>query len=406
MNFKDSCKTSIKLVFWLNTFIIFVSLIISYYSGVYGGDLINLNLKSSVDDILLLLFVYAFTCSIYFASLKISVAFGSAFNFIPKVNQYKVIKIADIFAFSLIVFAIIVVYFTTTGNIYREGYSNRVLDLIFAVFQPFYLIIFYLYAFHAAAKIFYYINFFLFVLACFLTGFSGYVFFLVPAIVKVVVSRVGYLGLFFSVILGLIFLPLVHLYKYILKYDIPFNEIQALVTPETIAAFTRSIIDRFNYLPNLIYIIENKEVSTSLLSKPEFHQQYQGYLGSIVHKALYSGSVGNLQGELSYLINGVYRSNSTFPISAFYFIDKIHFFFLAIYSVFSIFLLCFIASRFSMPRSVIRYLVFIPSFFFLMQGWFWPFYNFVQAGLVFYLFVLFFRYMQIYKVGKPLSSEI
>ncbi|MFZ3404800.1 oligosaccharide repeat unit polymerase [Aeromonas salmonicida] len=375
---------SIKVLFGAFIFFTIISSFIAIYTGVYGGDFISLDMMAVPSDITVSTF------EVLLAHLIMIVIFTCG-NRITIKN--KIINVGDngsmslhVFFSFIILFAMIVVTFTTTGSIIREGYSNRALSVIFELIQPFYLSIIYFYVYNDCKLKIYKLNVFLFVLSCLLTGFTGYILYALPFIIKYAVEKIGIKPIIFLSPLMIMSLPLLHIYKYMLKYNMTVLDMVNWLDFEKLIAFSRSIIDRFSYVPNVIFIKNNDQFFYGLISKPENNPVFQGYIGSFIEKIFVGKTSGNLNLELTSIImnsNDV-NSNSTFSLISYVHIDLLFGFFVILYSCFLFFTLkmlleILIGSR----RKYIPFLLFAPTYLYLFQGWFWPYMNVIQAVIIF-----------------------
>ena len=405
VSFEKACEKAIPFVLLSSTFFIVVSLAMAFLLDGYGGDLLGVSLEVDAGSIFFLFFVYCMSVILFFLFFKSSFFVSKKTAFIPKINQWKNPQPVHFLAFSIIVFSFFVVTLTSTGTISRGGEGVRSIELIFAFIQPFYFCIIYFYVFSASGARVYFLNFVLFCFLCIMTGFVGYAFFLIPLVLKVLMSYVGRLKFFLLFVTGIFLMPFAHFYKYVFKYSLGLSDIYSIISIDLYFAFFRSIVDRFNYLPNMLFINDNIHQIRGFVDQVSYQPFYQGYLGSLLYKIFYSSSVSNLQGELNYMMHGLRSSNVTFPLPSYYFFDPAFFIVVSLYSFFLMFILGVLLTRFYVSEKVMKYPFFVTTFFFLLQGWFWPFFNFIQAGVVFYICVSLCRISAYSLVSPCLSTK-
>ncbi|MFQ2270478.1 oligosaccharide repeat unit polymerase [Aeromonas enteropelogenes] len=377
---------SIKVLFGAFIFFTTISSFVAIYTGVYGGDFISLNMMAVPSDIT----VSTFEVFLAHLIMILIFTFGNRITI-----KNKIINVGDngsmslhVFFSFIILFAMIVVTFTTTGSIIREGYSNRALSVAFELIQPFYLSIIYFYVYNDCKLKVYKVNAFLFVLSCLLTGFTGYILYALPFMIKYAIEKIGIKAILLLSPLAIISLPLLHMYKFMLKYNMTVIDMLNWLDFEKILAFSRSIIDRFSYVPNIIFIRDNNQYFYEFISKPENNPVFQGYIGSFIEKIFVGKTSGNINLELTSVLmnfNDV-NSNSTFSLISYFHVDLLFGFFVIIYSCVLFFILkmlfeMLIGSR----RKYIPFLLFAPTYLYLFQGWFWPYMNFIQAAIIFFI---------------------
>ncbi|WP_275723455.1 oligosaccharide repeat unit polymerase [Vibrio furnissii] len=370
------------------SFLIFTSLsvYISYIFGDYGGDLISLGIN--VDSSRLF--------SIYFQVLLSNLIFIFIF-FMVSSQSFKIGLVSSgskhifihILMTIVIIFSLLVVKYTTTGNMFRDGYSNRMLDIAFALIQPFYLSLIYFYVFQGSKSMHYKFNALIYVIACLFTGFTGYLFFAVPFVLKKAVERIGWMKILCIAPFALFLMPLLHVYKFMLKYEMSIIEMYEWLDVERMLAFSRSIVDRFSYIPNLIFIEEHSTFFYDVISKPENMPIFQGYFGSLLEKVFVARSSGNVNAAVSGLLYENSSSNTTFSLLSYIHVDLSYGLVVSVYS-FGLFLfLKFILDLLVVGKdNYLSYLLFAFSYLYLFQGWFWPYCNVIQAGILFVVVII------------------
>jgi hypothetical protein len=364
----------------------FISAVLSYNSGILGGDFVSFNFSVTHEMVLnstlrSIVFDCCFLLLFYF-SFRI---FG--YGGIRAIVNSESGKLDFIFAIMLI-FLVIAMMLTTVGSAVREGVTNRFVDLLFAFFQPFYLTIIYLYSKGGENGRIKSLVLVLFIFACLLSGFTGYLLYIFPLVFPFVKRKLGIRMGWVLVGLGICFLPVLRFSKFLFLRGVDAINFEQFGIKEALdyySIFLEIVIDRFSYVHNIIYIDNNIEFFISKFNESHL-PFFQGYFGSFVYKLYYGGVVGNINAEVFNSFSGEFDSNSTFPLISYFSISLILgvatlIYFLALNILF-IKMLSFIMSR---ERTF--FLAFLASYTLVLGGWFWPYMNFFQA-LILYLFIL------------------
>lgn len=392
-NYTSQQISSYSVNFIFIFFILFtiLSVFISLYLGDYGGDLLPLSMKINnnilIYTLLEILIINLLFWFFYLASNKVSIRKGL-------INPNKKNRYMHIVFFIIIIFTLVITNLTTVGSIIRNGETNRGVELAFAFLQPFYLTIIYLYVFYDSNNKLFKLNFILTVITLLLSGFVGYILFIIPFLLKWYTKRFTIKSIIIIIPFILMCLPLLHVFKFMVKYNMSAIEMYYWLDLEKILAFSRSIIDRFSYIPNIIFIKTHVNYFYEFIHQPQNYPIFQGYFGSLIEKSIISTPVGNINGELSILLYGDSGTNSTFSLLSYFHVDIIYGILTLIYSILiAVILKLFISILLSSrdDNNYMSYLFFIPTYLYLLQGWYWPFINFLQAIILFIIISSFFK---------------
>ena len=393
---EKATKFSIHLVFSIFTFFVLLSSYIAYQTNILGGDLypLQMNYTQSYLRYLYLYLITNLTFYIIFMILlknKIKMKKSSFRKFLNfKFDESKTKQNYIHFLFLIInFFFLCTVSFTSLGTMIQGDNAPRLVELIYALLQPQYLVLLYIYYFADSKAYLYKINFIIFIFSIVLTGFTGYLLFFLPFIVHYLLKRIGMLRLIIFIIIGLPFLPLLRIYKHMLKYDITIHDMFERLDFAYILKFARVMIDRFNYTQNMMFISEKKAFFLELFNDKAdiYNPLYQGYLGSFFHKIIFHVPVGNIHAQLQYMITGIADSNPFFPLFAYYLVDKDFGMIVLGYAIILSLLLYLIIESIQ-NNFYFEYLLFIILYLYLLGGGFWELMNFFQA-LILFIFILF-----------------
>jgi hypothetical protein len=362
------------------------------FTEVLGGDLVPLNY--SVEPNKLWLFSVR---ELLFQAAFIGV-FLLTYRFLLRLNLYRPAigqnnKAIDYFFALLSSLLLLTLAFTNTGSIIRgDGNENRYLDLAFALLQPFYLLIIYFYAREGESHLIHKMTFLFFVIACILSGLTGYLLYISPFLYSTLRRRIG--RNMAGVLLGFGFtlLPAIRMLKFL--YINGFDKIDVITGDlgKSYLAFMEIVIDRFSYIPNVIFISDNAEVFRKMMHS-EYLPFFQGYGGSLIHKIVSGGAVENINSAVTNMITGLDDSNSTFPMISYFDLSGwlgtgVLMYGLIVNTV--LMLLLAIVLR----RERLLFLGLVVSYTLLLGGWFWPYMNFVQAVIVFFGIQVSYRFLK------------
>lgn len=394
---------SIDLRFFsISYFLIFLlfsitSAFLMIHSGQLGGDFISFKINVLPELIIaqslkLILFDMFFLVVCYKISLHYSA--NPASVTIKKLNNNKS-GIVDYVILLLQIFSIGIVSLTNTGTVFRgDENHSRLADLIFAFTQPFYLSILYFYSrSNSKAKILH-INLLLFITSCYASGFIGYFFYIIPLIFLKYNVRIKKNLTCYFLILSILTFPLIRILKYSFiskqKFvDILFND------PDQGAIFVylkfaRIVIDRFSNVANSIYIEKYASHLQQLLLH-DFHPIFQSYPGSLVHKLWFGHAPCNINEFLYHSFSREYGSNSTFPLFSYFALSMELGAVTFIYSIFVLCIMVFFLNKF-LARNILIFLTCFTGYTLLAGGWFWPYMNFLQAGIIYTCMLYFINY--------------
>jgi hypothetical protein len=360
-----------------------VSTLKATVTEVLGGDLVPLHYVADVGKLAWftvreLLFEGAFIC-----------LFLITYQSFTRMNFYRPSvgissKGMDYFFAALSFSLLLMLAFSSTGSISRAESDNRFVDLAFALFQPFYVLIIYFYARQGESRLIHKLTFMFFVVACILSGFTGYLLYIAPFLYSALRGRIGRVAAAILLGFGFTLLPVVRMLKFLYvngfdKFDVITNDFG-----KSYLAFMEIVIDRFSFIPNVIFVSDNAEVFRKMMSS-EYLPFFQGYVGSLIHKIFAGRTVENINGAVTYMITGLDDSNSTFPLISYFDLSATLGIGVLAYGLIVNTVLMFLLS-FALRRERLFFLALVISYTLLVGGWFWPYMNFVQAAVVF-LFV-------------------
>lgn len=322
---------------------------------------------------------------VFILLIKISDSFP-----VCRFNEKK-IKSGSLFIINLLGFLILAMNYTNVGSISRDGESSRLVDLSFALLQPFYLTIIHIYSNIKYQNKTINITCILLAICAIISGFTGYLLYLTP--IGFLWSRKIF-GSHVSILLvagGIASLPLIRLIKFvyingsesILRENNPLTD---LINYYNI--FLPIVIDRFTNVYNHIYISNNYSEFSNLVENGA-NPVFQGYIGSLIYKMTHSSTVENINLRLfqsfASPIDG--ESNSTFPLLS-YFENSFTFGF-SITAYYIIIQYAFLRIlRTYMPKEEAVFISFLAFFTLLLGGWFWPYMNFFQASIIYFFIKL------------------
>ena len=390
---------SVKIVFY--TFIIFtiISTVISYSLDNLGGDLLTLNIGFPQDYSKYFFLFYLLPTILFYILYLLSMGIKIPYKIIFT-HDTETDYVFHIIIFFILIFLLATVVLTPIGTISREETNLRVLALIFAFLQPFYFTIVYIYYYKSSTSRLYKINIMLYIIACGFTGFTGYILFFLPFIIAFLKKRINNFWLIVFFLLSIPLLPFLRIYKYMYKYNLSLNDIYDKFDIHFYLEFMRTIIDRFNYIPNIFFISDNKEYIHELFRTTKYSPIFQGYIGSLYHKVIFGFPVGNIHAELQALITGMKNSNSTFPLVSYFSIGLPEGLLNLYYTIFIYLLLTSFISIFSYSNKFFNYLLFLIAYTYLLKGWYWEYMNFLQGIILFTILIITFKYINTLRRNK------
>jgi len=378
---------STNLVFYAFIFFTLLSSYLSYYNGYFGGELILLQEEYNNTYLYYLFFYYIIPIFIYYI-LYIKTKDIKFKHSIVLIEYKSIDNMVHIF-FSLIIISFLIIFMTTSvGSISREPSGSRVAELAFALIQPVFLVIFYIYYYVDSTAKIYKLNIFIFVISLFMTGFTGHILYFIPLIISWSFKNFGRKGTILIIISGLLFLPFLRILKFMIQHSIDLNGIVEMYNFDFLLAFVKIVIDRFNYVPVIMFIDWNREYFNNHDIIHEYYPFFQGYIGSFYHKLFYGNGVLGINAELNFLLTGSYDSNATFPIVSYFSLDILYGIVVLIYSLILYFILFYFIKLYSKTNYYFNYLFFRITYLILLGGWFWPFMNFMQGIVIFTIFTI------------------
>lgn len=398
-----SFEWSLKYLFWVFVFMSSLSIFIAIHTGYYGGDLEGVDYKVDANQIVFFSFLYFITLFLIYFFSKF---FGSKFGRLKSVFSLGLYSKVVFFLFLLILLLITVisVFVHDVGTIHRGVTSPRVLDLIFAFFQPYYLILFFLYFIFFNLRTFgwnvvLYSSLIIYTILVIFSGFTGFLFYILPFLIYFCYLFLGRNLTFFLLLISPVLFPFIRIFKFYLIYGFDTFNFSDLGFDQLIM-FTKVVVDRFSYLPNMIYINNELKSAVEIFSSI-FHPLFQGYFGSFFHKLFLYEPVQNINMFLTENIrNEFIESNSTFPLVSYLHVDFLHGFLVVFYAFLLVFVfIFFIQIGLSLNSYPLSFFVFL-FFMTLTGGWFWNAINIIQSLIIFSSFIIL-----ISLIFKPLNSR-
>lgn len=357
-----------------------VSTVKTTFTEILGGDLVPLNYAADIGKL-----VWLTVRELLFEGAFLWV-FLVTYRAMTRMNWYRpsvgTSSLGIDYFFALLSFLLLLLLaFSNTGSIIRADSDNRLLDLAFALFQPFYLLIVYFYAREGPSRLVHKLTFVCFVVACILSGFTGYLLYISPFMYSALRRRIG--GKAATVLLGFGFtlLPAIRMLKFLYingfdKFDVITDDLG-----KSYLAFMEIVIDRFSFIPNVVFISDNAETFRRMMHS-EYLPFFQGYIGSLTHKIFAGSTVENINSAVTYMITGLEDSNSTFPLISYFDLSLPLGLGVLAYGLAVNTALMFLLSLVVRPQRLF-FLGLVVSYTLLVGGWFWPYLNFVQAVVVF-----------------------
>lgn len=357
-----------------------VSTLKTTFTEILGGDLVPLNYAADIPKLLWLT-----VRELMFEGAFIWV-FVITYRSMVRMNLYRpsvgTSSVGIDYFFALLSFLLLLMLaFSNTGSIIRGESDNRLLDLSFALFQPFYVLIVYFYAREGPSRLVHKLTFLFFVGACILSGFTGYLLYISPFLYSALRGRIGRKAAAILLAFGFTLLPAIRMLKFLYingfdKFDVITNDLG-----KSYLAFMEIVIDRFSFIPNVILISDNSESFRKMMHS-EYLPFFQGYIGSLVHKIFAGSTVENINSAVNYMISGLEDSNSTFPLISYFDLSVPLGVGVLAYGLLVNTALMFLLSL-VVRRQRLFFLGLVVSYTLLVGGWFWPYLNFVQAVVVF-----------------------
>lgn len=399
MNNKDnsyrkriSVKMSLNYLYWVVFLMVSISSLFYYFDGYFGGDLEGVGYP--VDEFGLIIFT-----AIYLFGLAGSLWLSKKLIKL-KLSQYVLVARSRTLLYLFFMFFSLLILFLAisggVGTIHRDVETNRYVELFFAFFDPYILMIVMIYFMfynmnsERLEKLLFFCLISIYIFLVVRSGFTGFLMLLLPIFIGALLRFLSKSVVIVLLVLSVLLFPFIRIGKWIVGSGIE-NFSDDFFSVEIIQIATRGVIERFSAVPNMVYINE------SLINKSEFLQSnylpfFQGYIGSFFHKLFFSSPVAlNTLLLHQTMQNTNTDSNSTFPIVSYFSLDV----FLGIITLLYISILVFIISRLlllifgktKLGNGLALYFLFFVVFFYAFNGWLWAVWGVIQALLVF-VFVL------------------
>ena len=388
-----SAKLSLSYLYWVTFIMIFLSSLFYYFSGYLGGDLTGIEYE--VDNFKLMFFTAVYLLGLYGSLLFSKMLSDLSFNKYVLVPKSRSLLYLFFVIFFLITFFSVVA--GGAGTIHRGAEVNRYADLFFALFNPYFFMVLAIYFVCldiSRSVSLRFLLFFLMVVYIFLVFISGFTGFLIP-VLPILIST---LHIFFSkrkviflLVMSVLLFPFIRLVKLMVISGVDgFSMLD--IDVELVKGLMVVVVERFSAVPNMIFISESLP-DKNVFIQTNYLPFFQGYMGSLFHKALFSEPVSLITLSLHQIIqNTDSDSNSTFPIVSYFSLDFVLGFFAFLYAFF----LVFIVSRLlnavfggdNVGKELMSFLLFFVAFYAAFNGWWWNIWGIIQAFLIFSFIVL------------------
>lgn len=380
---QNAIKESFKFVVVVYLIFILSSSAINYFDGYLGGDLLGINYQVNALNLFYFTLLYSF-------GLIVTAAFSLRINnfYINKWFLNVSENIALFFSIGFLTLSAIILIMGGAGTISRDVETNRFSELFLAAFDPISLNLLLIYYVFLTIKERYYILAILFLVYLLLvirSGLTGYLFFCLPLIIFLLGKNLTKNKIRLILLLMVLFIPLIRFLRWVMLIGID-EFLTVELDYNLLLLVLKGTIDRFSAVPNMIYISDNS-MSLLFLLESKYLPFYQGYIGSFVHKIFFEQPV-----ELNTLImhqviqNSITNSNSTFPLLSYFSLDLVVGFFVMIYAFLLLFiisrLLCLIYGESYLGKKITSFLLFIVSFLYVFNGWWWAAVGFIQSLLI------------------------
>ncbi|HCJ6872853.1 TPA: oligosaccharide repeat unit polymerase [Vibrio cholerae] len=384
-------ELSIKYLFLVTLTMIITSSIFYYLIGFYGGDLDGVEYVVELSTLIFFTMLYiSGLCFSYFFSNQISNIKISKYYLMHQ-SKYLIASVFILFSIITVILAL----WGGVGTIHRDVDTNRYADLFFALFDPYtFIIIMIYYVFLNFGKSLFdrFVLFFLFFSYLFLivrSGFTGYLILALPILISMLSNIMSRRKVVLVMMTSLLLFPFVRIGKWVIG-GLSFSDINT----EVFLLATRGVIERFSAVPNMIYIHYSLADNGQLLQS-SYLPFFQGYIGSFLHKLLFSSPVESITLFLHQVIQSTNSdSNSTFPLLSYFSLDLYIGGLALIYALFWFFILsCLLSVIFGKSlfgRKIISFFIFYILFFYVFNGWFWAFWGCMQAIILFIMLLLLF----------------
>jgi hypothetical protein len=391
-------ELSTTYIFFISFIMIILASFIHYYNGVYGGDLEGINYDVELVP-LIFYTIISILCLVVSRWMAKFIAYNKSSKYVFICKQKPILYL---FFISLSLFFAFVAVVGGVGTIQRGVETNRIAELIFALFNPYIFIVLMIYLVYSQCDSGLYSRVALssmVIIYLYLTirsGFTGFLIFMLPIFFLLMLKFFSMKASIYIMVLSILLLPFIRIGKWIIGSGF---HIEDLNFDLFLNAF-RGVVERFSVVPNMIYIEEalNKEIFLGSQYLPFF----QGYLGSFFHKLFFNEPVMLNTLMLHQVIqNTDSDSNSTFPIISYFSLDFHLGFYTLLYAVGLILILSllinFILGGDRLGKSLVSFFVFYVIFFYVSSGWLWALWGVLQSAFIFSFMLIFFGSFKIIK---------
>ncbi len=382
---------SFKFVIFVYLLLIFISSYTDYLEGYLGGDLFGINYVVDPHDLIIYTLLYSLglifsaICSLLLSHLNFSRWRLEFYD-----NQ------ANFFSVFIILLSAVILIIGGAGTIHRDATASRYSELFVAAFDPMslnILLIYYVFLTdHRKYRLLLFL-FFIYLILVIRSGLTGYLFFCLPLLIFFLQKFFSLSKSKFLLLTFIVFIPMIRFLRWAMIIGL--DELKTVrLDYDFFIVLVKGSIDRFSAASNMIYINDNSSNLMFLLDS-KYLPFYQGYVGSFFHKLLYDEPVAlNTLLLHQFIQNAISDSNSTFPLLSYFSLD----FWIGTCVTLYAFIIIFIISRLLiliyghsiLGRQISSYILFIVSFLYVFNGWWWAAVGFIQALIILSLTILIF----------------
>ncbi|MDD9179631.1 MULTISPECIES: oligosaccharide repeat unit polymerase [Aliivibrio] len=391
LNRNSLFKKSTIFIFSMFLILTLLSEYIGFMTKKVGGDLISLNLDFDFNRSLLIYVMY----------FSLTVACFLFVIYWSKIITPLVIVSSNGTLIHLVFLLIAIFYFVSinifgVGSIVDGRVNSRLVELVYALLQPVFLLPIYFLYFFGRGKLLYLFSLFIYIIAVLFSGFSNYFILILPLFLSVF-FKCGRIFQFGFVVLGFLLLPLLRIVKYCFVHNQSFNYFISMLTFDNLIAFGRVMVDRFSYLHNVQYMMGNASQFLSSYESLSLHPFFSNYIGSKIYSAFINdpNAVGNINNLYNYIILGSWGSNTYAPLLSQMLIDPLGAIVVFIFYVFIFMFVSLLLSFISAERWLRVYLTIVPLILYCLPGFYWAYMNLIQSIVLFFLIVVLFKALSV-----------
>ncbi len=305
--------------------------------------------------------------------------------------------LVDIF-FLTIAFLYLYAMLIDVATVKSSTGSSRAVELLMAFFQPYFLILLYLYSFIRSRTVFYWFILLLYIVGSFYSGFLlGLMFYIAPLFfLDILKIKLRYKFLIFLLLLSILFIYKILKWLWLNEISVSdFSEFAEKSGAGSVGEYyfwinlSKGIISRFDVASSIALYNSKFEYQISLLSNElRFSPIFQGYIGSLFYKLFVANDLGSLNSEINYLLYSSDDSYLVFPLPMYF---KFGFFYgvgVILYAI-AVISTCMKICNYLPYKRNLWILCSIVFYITVFPGWFWALLNFAQSLLLFAFVMLF-----------------